>query len=70
MIVKYYERQPGGGHRLVVDAEYETVYADHRFIWGEKALQKEYGLPEILICKIEDLKCIESEVEHETPVSH
>lgn len=63
MIVKYYERTPGGGARLVVDNEFLTIYVDHRFIWGEKALQKEYGLPEVIICKIEDLKCIESEVE-------
>ena len=59
MIVTYYERTPGGGARLVVDNEFLTIYVDHRFIWGEKALQKEYGLPEVIICKIEDLKCIE-----------
>ena len=69
MIVRYYQRQPGGGYRLTEDDRFVEVYADYRYIWGRTAIMKDYDLPETVICKIADLKSIEEE-HYEKTESH
>ena len=61
MIIKYFDRAPGGGLEVKTSDEYVEIFVDYEFIWGRTAVLAQYDLPEKIVCKINNLISIETE---------